>query len=66
MATTAAAAPVEPRVYRPQEAATYTSLSVRTLRTLAALGKIDVVRLSARRIGFLREDLDRFLAANRR
>jgi excisionase family DNA binding protein len=66
MATTAPATTFERRVFSPVEAGQLLGLSVRTLRTLTALGKLPAIRLSARRIGYAREDLDRFIAANRK
>jgi excisionase family DNA binding protein len=52
-------------VLRPTAAASYLTIGLRTLRTLAESGKIPVVRLSPRRIGFLRSDLDRYVAQQR-
>jgi excisionase family DNA binding protein len=53
-------------VLRATAAAAYLAVGLRTLRTLASLGKIPTVRLSSRRIGFLRSDLDRYIAQQRR
>lgn len=56
---------VAARVLGYAPAAYYLGLGQRTLRSLVELGKIPVVRISARRIGFLREDLDAYIAQQR-
>lgn len=53
------------RVYSPSEACELIGISRRTLDVLRGRQEIAFVRLSTRRIGFLAEDLDRFLASRR-
>lgn len=49
-------------VYSLRAAAGYLGISPRTLATLAARSAITYVRLSERRVGFLQEHLDAYLA----
>jgi excisionase family DNA binding protein len=47
-------------------AADYLGIGLRTIRTLTEAGKLPCVRLSPRRIGYLRDDLDAYLQRQRR
>ncbi len=47
-------------------AATYLGVGLRTLQMLAEQGKFPRVQLSPRRIGYLRADLDDYIARQRR
>lgn len=49
-------------VLRPREAAAYAALSLRALQAAVARGVIRVVRLSPRRIGVRRSEMNRFIA----
>jgi excisionase family DNA binding protein len=48
------------------KAAEYLAISLRTLRALAADGRLPYVQLSKLRVGFLLSDLDAYLRRNRR
>lgn len=56
---------IEPAVLKTAEAAVYCNLSPRTVQTLTQSGKLQKVRLSKGRIGYLRKDLDAYLEASR-
>ena len=51
---------------RLQDAAKYLGVSLRTLRTLISLNRIPVIRVSQRRVVCAPEDLDRYIAQQRR
>ncbi len=49
-----------------EEAARYLSIASRTLRSLVAMGRVPVIKVTGRRIAFCRHDLDRYIDARRR
>lgn len=57
--------PIVPAVYPISGAARYLGLGSRTLRACIARGEIAVIRLSPRRVGVAKSDLDAYIAANR-
>lgn len=58
-------AEVESPVLSARAAADYLGLGLRTLRMLSESDKLPVVRLSPRRIGFLKSDLDAYIERQR-
>jgi len=58
-------APASSPVMKMRPAAAYLGLGVRTLCALTETGKLPRLQLSARRIGYLRADLDAYLAKQR-
>ncbi len=55
----------ESPVFTARAAADYLGLGLRTLRMLSEAGKLPCLRLSPRRIGYLRADLDAYIAQQR-
>ena len=65
MTSTAHDGPVGPLLSL-EEAAEYLAIAPRTLRTLVALGRLPVIKVTERRIAFSRDDLDRYIDSRRR
>ncbi|MCI0588412.1 MAG: helix-turn-helix domain-containing protein [Planctomycetes bacterium] len=62
---TTTATPTAPRLLTLREAAERLCISLRSLRTLVALGKVPVIRVTARRVAIEEADLVSYIESRR-